>query len=93
MAPVGKQDRQGRTLVTSFTYRDEPETAKYLKLVDELARKDSRSRSWIILEALKEYVNNHYPGNPQEDLRIWMGQEGPKGSVWARARLKEILKK
>jgi Ribbon-helix-helix protein, copG family len=81
-----------RSLTATFSYSDIPENERLLKQIEELAKKDARSRSWIIIEALKEYLANHYPGNPQTDLRVWTGEEGPKGSEWAKSRVKEILK-
>lgn len=38
------------------------------KKLDELAVMESMSRSEVIVKALVEYIENHYPGNPQLTL-------------------------
>lgn len=62
--------------------------------LDELATKDKRSRAWIIREAVKEYLTDHYPGNPQTDLRIFPADDGssippPKTIAKAESRFIE----
>ena len=58
---------------------DRTDDVQLLKLVDELAKKDARSRSWVLRQAAKEYVKAHYPGNPQTDMRVFTGDlEPPK---------------
>jgi len=42
-----------------------------------LARKEGRSPSWIIREAIFEYLKNHGSGNPQTDMRVFTGEVEP----------------
>ena len=44
------------------------EAKEILEKIEELARVEGVSRSELILRAIREYVENHYPGNPQLTL-------------------------
>lgn len=60
---------------------DDPNSVALLKKIMEYARKDKRSRSWVIREAVREYVENHASGNPQTDLGVWSGNAEPPKSL------------
>ena len=42
--------------------------AQIVELFDELARVERMSRSELALRAFKEYLENHWPGNPQRSI-------------------------
>ncbi|HKT22841.1 MAG TPA: ribbon-helix-helix protein, CopG family [Nitrososphaerales archaeon] len=69
-------DRQGKTTVESFTRRNNADDDDTIKKIEDFAAKDTRSRSWVIMEALREYVKNHGSGNPQTDIRVFTGEVG-----------------
>jgi len=61
-----RERRYSGLIITSFYV---PVEAKdVLEALDQLAKVEGVSRSELILRAIKEYVENHYPGNPQLTL-------------------------
>jgi len=43
----------------------------------ELAEREGKSLSQLIIELLEPYVAKHYPGNPQRPLTLWIQQQPP----------------
>jgi len=56
-----------------FTVWSNPEREEILKKFEDLRWKDHYTRGEILFQAIKEYVEKHYPGNPQTPLDIYVG--------------------
>lgn len=54
------------TGVDSFSYDTDDE--QVLKVIDQIAKREKRSKSFVVMEALKEYAKAHGKANPQYTL-------------------------
>jgi len=72
----GRPRRYQGLRITSFYIPIEH--SELLDKLRELAERDGLSLSEKILEAIKEYVEVHYPGNPQVCLDSVMKPDAPK---------------
>ena len=63
--------------VKTFSVFLNEEREKILKEFDQLRWKDHYSNGQIIMEAIKEYVAKHTPGNPQTPLDIYNSLDTP----------------
>jgi len=63
-----RREKGAKVFTTSFTYaaEDEPWLEKLYKLAD----RERVAMSIIIVKAIKEYIERHWPGNPQKPLII-----------------------
>jgi len=49
--------------------------ALWRKLV-ELAEREDRGVLDLVLQHMEQYINTHYPGNPQRPLTVYLHQSG-----------------
>ena len=66
--------------VKGFAIRVTEEREKILKEFELLRWKDHYTLSEILMEAIKEYVEKHTPGNPQTPLDIYTSPGLPTDS-------------
>ena len=74
--------------ITSFYIPLEAE--EIVKKAEELAKREDITLSELIIKALKEYVERHYPGNPQIPLPTYTGQLPPAKTLEARITARQL---
>jgi len=60
--------------VKGFFITLNPEREKLIQQLEELRWKERWSSGQILMEAIREYVQRHLPGNPQMSLQTFTGQ-------------------
>lgn len=75
-------------IITSFYVPIE--SKEIIEKAKELAHRDATTLSEIILEALKEYIEKHYPGNPQIPLMVYTGEVEPAKTLEAKITAKQL---
>lgn len=58
--------------------------------LDTLALREGASRSELTVKAILEYIEQHYPGNPQLNLESALGQEPKAPRLSQRLRAREM---
>jgi len=66
-----KGPRRDRQILNIYIHEEE---IPLIDELDELRWKDRWSLSKIIIEAIKEYLDRHRPGNPQTPLTSYLSQ-------------------
>jgi hypothetical protein len=64
--------------ITTFSYDEKDET--FLDIAKVIAKRENKSKSAVIMEALKTYVQNHKDGNAQITMEVAL-QPGFEGAL------------